>query len=415
MQRAFLFGIVGFGILLRVLYVATTPATDRAHDWDKHLHYVQYMMEHGIPPPASQGLEFYQPPAYYALAALWANAGEFLGMSDPLRTVPVLSLLFSFGLLFVALRLTQVVWKRKQWHESALFLALLTVLPGLVFFSSVINNDVLATFLSFLVCLLLFQWWAKASWQNALVLSTVLGTGIVTKGTVTLLLPIVWLCMWLRPKIVWSERVSMVLASVCIVGTFWLASMAPRLFVEDAPVVGGIEELNPGLRVPVTMEHFLFSPREVLRHPFNDPLNPVARNGMAFEYLFRSAFFGEYAFSLEWYSEVAHIILLCAIAGLLYMAYGMLRAARHPSPVSVPMFLVFFVLLCGMVAMRIVHPFSVFQDFRYIPLISVPATYFAVKGVVEAPRALRGLGFYLLWVLAACSAVFVLMLILKVG
>jgi hypothetical protein len=44
-----------------------------------HIDYVQYMFTHWSVPPAQGGWEFYQPPLYYFLSALWMQAGQLLG------------------------------------------------------------------------------------------------------------------------------------------------------------------------------------------------------------------------------------------------------------------------------------------------------------------------------------------------
>jgi hypothetical protein len=56
-------------ILLRAHYVANTVYNVRAYDWDGHIQYISYIVDHMQLPPVTLGWETTQAPLYYAIAA----------------------------------------------------------------------------------------------------------------------------------------------------------------------------------------------------------------------------------------------------------------------------------------------------------------------------------------------------------
>ena len=64
------------GLYLRFIYLAYTPYRVRGHDVIPHLDYIRYVAEHFAIPPRADGWQFYQPPLYYFLSAIWFRIGE---------------------------------------------------------------------------------------------------------------------------------------------------------------------------------------------------------------------------------------------------------------------------------------------------------------------------------------------------
>ncbi len=79
---AILLGALVIGTWLRWIYVEGTPATLRAHDFQGHMDYLGFVLEHGRIPTATQGFQGYQPPLYYFIAAPIAAQVETGGRPD---------------------------------------------------------------------------------------------------------------------------------------------------------------------------------------------------------------------------------------------------------------------------------------------------------------------------------------------
>jgi hypothetical protein len=73
------------------------------------------------------------------------------------------------------------------------------------------------------------------------------------------------------------------------------------------------------------------------------------------------------------------------------------------------MSLVFFSLLFGLVAYRVLQPYACSQDFRFVPLLLVPMLFFVLRGISAPPRWLR-YGFFPLLTLDVLCVIFLLLL-----
>ena len=74
------------GTMLRFLYVLSTTYNVRSYDWVGHVEYIRYILQNLAVPPPTGGWQFYHPPLYYTLAALWGSLGWMMG-KDPARLI----------------------------------------------------------------------------------------------------------------------------------------------------------------------------------------------------------------------------------------------------------------------------------------------------------------------------------------
>lgn len=239
-------------VLLALLYSVSTPLWE-APDEPSHYLYVEYLAAHGALPPqappqrghfyeygyVTSQYEWHQLPLYYALAAppvaaagaLWPgavtqqfppvnpefpqavrlfspDASQVLWQAPGPCTVRLLSILLGVLTLLATYRLTLAVAPGR--HTAALTATgFMAFIPQFTFITGHVTNDNLADLLA-AVCLLAFV--SLPARQRARSLRSVLGTGLlvalalVTKMSMSFLLPLGWLVLALRA---WRLRSAM--------------------------------------------------------------------------------------------------------------------------------------------------------------------------------------------------------------
>lgn len=408
-RLGWVFPVAAGGVLLRWLYLLSTLIYVRAHDWDNEIGYIRYLLEHArVPPVSAGGLEYFQPPLYFALGALWMRIGEAFGRSFETLLLDLQkgSFLLSLGTLVIAawigLRLLRA-GKRRQ--DSALFLALAASVPGVVYLTTVINNDAFAGFMSFLSFALLLAWWQGGKTRHWIAAAIVIGAGILGKNTVLPMAGVAGLCL-LAKRIPWREKfhAGSLFLVILIALTGWLYALRMQ---ENTSFIGNADLLDPALRLNHTVSHTLrFHPLQVLRHPYNSPTGAEEEKEYFLEYLFRSSFFGEYVFDAK-LATLTYLMLLFGMAGLAFTAVGLGLEKRERFMEAFPVFAALVGLLLFLFVGRLIHPFSIMQDFRYVPLLAVPLSYYAVRGTQTRFTLLNRFGTSILWMFVVLEALFI--------
>ncbi len=403
------------GVLLRLLYFEVTPFTVRSYDADGHLEYIRYMSEHRSIPLIREGWQYYQPPLYYALTAPVYALSEYLQPQPmfSMRAVQLFSLALSLLTLGVCVWISRMIFLKKEERvERLLFVAFFAVFSGVIMQSVRINNDILAQCLSFTAIALCLHFWQSGSVRSWYCLIFVLAAGILAKANVLLLLPVAFLALLFQRSHTVRERVVLGGIGLCIVLslTEWLYVL--RMFQDfNTDLVGNAGNLNGGLSIPNTLSAYTtFNPLQILRHPYNDAFGDEARRMYFLEYLYRSAFFGEFDLSRSLYRFSQWMLLLgfgvsaIALTGFLT---GLWRF-RHE---VMPLWLAFFALLAGHAFFRFLYPFSSSQDFRYSILLLVPVAYFALLQVRRCKHArLRTALLCFFWIFIVLAAMYTVML-----
>lgn len=372
--------ITAWGVLLRVLYTLATPWTVRAHDAGGHLDYVRYVAEHWSIPAAHQGFETYHPPLYYVISAFLWKMGESIGLSmgQNIFLLQGFSLLLSIALFLIAVACGRMLWppgKKEGAYAMIIFTALLATLPSLIFPSSRINNDILVQFSFFLFALFLLRWWRSPTWRRWLVLTLIVSASVLTKTNGILLIPIALLSLPFRRLLPWRVRLYFGTALLFVILLFTGWFFIPRMLAERADpragLVGNVAILtNVVENTPATL--LTFNPIEILRHPFNDPFRDEERRAYLWEFFFRSAFFGEFDFGPS-ARLLAQGILLLALLLLPFACIGCAKDFLQKKRSShIPMYVLFIVIACGVILLRVFFPFSSTGDFRYATALALP-------------------------------------------
>lgn len=371
------------GICLQIFYVSRTPYFVRAWDWDGHVQYIQYMLQHWSVPPIDQGFEFFQPPLYYFLSALWVRMGNIVGIvqgMDFIQHVQVLSvILISSSVVSTFWIARNAFSKANQKIERALLVLTVAVFPGIVFASSRINNDVLLLALSYLSFATLLHWWRTGKANFWYANCVILGIGFLTKTSMLPLFGIAGLSLLLRPH--QKVRTILMLGGVGIgivlllAGWLWFLRIA---FEEQRHVVGNLSLLNSALKDTTSPDFFTFNPLEIINRPFNLIWNESFRRSIFWENLLKSAYVGEWNHAQE-----TRLILQAALAlnllAIPLVLTGFIGDLRTSWRANAPFWLALLILPSAALANRIICPSFTCQDFRFIPLIIVPFTYFVLR------------------------------------
>ncbi|PIP65153.1 hypothetical protein COU77_00995 [Candidatus Peregrinibacteria bacterium CG10_big_fil_rev_8_21_14_0_10_49_16] len=378
------------GILLRVLYVSATPHTVRGHDTEGHIDYINHIQNEMRIPHPSDGWEFYQPPAYYALGALWQGLTELLPFplpySHPQQTLSLLLAIFTFC-LFVGIGILLFPTKR-EYISRTLFIATCATFPGIVFFSARINNDTLSLLLNTLALFFLLRFWNTHTWRVWLLLCIVLGVSLLTKTTAALMIGTVFFCLLLVPRLTRRKRFLFAIAGgtllLLLAGWFHIPRTL-QTYHTKTTLVGNIRNLNSALRLENDLENYtIFHPAKILEHPFNNPWHDDARRQYFWEYFYRSAFFGEFRFNVSPF--VLENMLALGMVLLLFLPVGLFSRPLHP---LLPLLCI---LTTGAIAVRYIHPFSSISDFRYSALLVIPVSYYILQGLQKLPHEWKTAG-----------------------
>lgn len=391
------------GVLLRAFYFAYTDFDTRAYDWDGHLEYIHFIADHWRLPLGSAGWEFHQQPLYYVVGGVMLAAMRLMNAQDLfIAAMQWLSLALSIGTLLAAGWIATMLFAAKAQHaalQRGVFLGFIAVLPGLVMFTSRVNNDVPTLFFAMLCVAFLLHWWRDGTFESWTAMSCMLALALLTKSSaLPLCVPVALAFLMKRepPKTkLLNGAVLFVLVAVVVGGAFYV-----RVLMQ------GQQELvpvwvTPGLRVRnFPAAFYTFNPWEVLMHPFNQNWIDVHRRQYFWEYLFRSAFFGEWDF--QYFRAGALVTLSAGMMLIPLWFFGFVRSLRRPKPADAILAALLAASLLALLAFRYMHPNSSNQELRYVAILTVPVAYFLARGAAAFP--VKPPALLLIAVVYACSA-----------
>lgn len=384
-------GILAVGVFLRLFYTAVTPYFMRTYDLHGHMEYISYLREHWRMPVSGAGWEFHQPPLYYALSALWLEAGQWMGRNIlPLvRDLQNAALLLSIGTFAAGLWIGRRLFRPEERAASLLYAGFLATLPGLIFLGSRISNDPLAHFLAFLAFGLLLAFWQEGGKQRWYGLCALLGAALLTKLTALPLVAAAAACLLFSPRCTPREKCRMALAGACIVIAIFGGVALVRMF-EEKGLFGN--PMNPVLSVENSPKHLLsFSPANAISLPFNNNWSDTLRRQYFWEYLLKSSFFGEWNF-IQRIGFLGSYIMLVAVLLLPYGLTGCYTEYWKKRAATLPLWLTGLLLLGILLSYRLLRAYSPNQDFRFIALIAIPAAYAVARGIESSTGILRTCG-----------------------
>lgn len=371
------------GTLLRLVYFFATPYWGRAYDWASHLYYMRFLVDHFSLPPHDLSWQTHHPPLYHVLGAAWLMIHETLGgdLSFACRGLQLFSLLLSISVLGIGLWIAAILfWSRGQRFAAILFGGVLASHPGLIAFSSRINNDVLQQLFSFLAFAFLLRWWTRGllrDWSGAVL---AMSLGLLTKMNSIVLASLALVLLLLTDQLSWKKKLSCLLIIVVFFGALTGWFFKKRVFNEGQRSFVANMEGSTDLKVANTyLEYLTFNPVGILDNPFVSSREDETRRKNLWEFLFRSSYFGEFRFD-ERLEGISAILLLLGMALVPLFLLGVWADIRYNAYATLPLLVTIALLLLSLIVLRILVPYSSAQDFRYISLLSVPLTYYVILG-----------------------------------
>ncbi len=374
---------VTLGTVLRVFYFAYVDYDMNAYDWGGHLEYMQYMADQWRLPPGDAGWEFHQQPLYYMLGGAVLTIVRALHLQDAyLDILQCISLLLSLGTLCACGWIATLLFPEDRAHAALqrfVFLGLLATLPGLIMFSSRINNDVPLFFFAALCIGFLLSWWKSGSFESWALMSMALSFALLTKSSGLPLLAMAALALLLRPDTLRTKaKNGALLAGMLLLFVGW--TFLIRVYIQDQAELVPVW-VTPGLRVKnFVAAYTTFNPWQILMHPFNHNWIDDDRRQYLWEYFFRSAFFGEWNFA-SFFGHGATVLLSAALLLIPVWAWGVLRSIWKPTRQEIVLVVLLAVSLLALTSFRFLHPNSSNQELRYIAFVTIPIAYFLARGI----------------------------------
>jgi len=387
---AVILGALLMGCWIRFVYVDSTPASIRAHDFQGHMDYLAFVLEQARIPNHDQGFQGYQPPLYYFLAAPMAAPGPHGGglIVEPLQQ---LSLWISCLTLGLGLWVGTLLYRDRP-RPLAMFSVLLAAFPGLVYGASQVTNDGLVQLLLFGAMGLLICWWQTGRDRWWIMAAAATGIGVLVKSNALLMLPIAMGMLWVKTGLGRRARLRLLGIGTGIVVALsgWL--IVVRMTVDRMySVVPNTDLLPRQLHLSTGPWDLLgFNPVRLLQHPFGNDVVHLQQAQGFWEYYFRSAFFGEWSFDPA-LLNMAWLILLLALLLVVVMGMGLWHALRHQRTVTAHIWVPLVALLGTHWVYRIVAPFTPSQDFRYTSLVLLPAAWLVLDAAARLPGPLKWL------------------------
>ncbi len=303
--------VLAGGIVLRLLVSAYLGYFNN----DNHLAVIEYVSRVWLPPHAAQFDQAYHPPLYYFLAAPLFLAGRLAAVQGLSLVLSILTL----ALIAALIRgLPGLDKKIQPWC-----LALPAFHPQFILFGLFISNDTLAIFLGALVFDQCRRAQTAPTLGNYVLLGTMLGLGLLTKGVFLVFILPLLLLLWLADrgqglsgsKI--AARLSVFLCIAVVVGCY---KYAENLVVYGNPLLSNLDfatwadEQKPtwiGLRSLVDFDIF-----KLVRHPIASAATvhsyPLMLYG-SFWYAFlpESTFRGSLIAPFDRLGSIIYLLALC--------------------------------------------------------------------------------------------------------
>ncbi len=386
------FMIILAGVLLRVFYILFTGVYDRQHDEGAfsslsdnyvnagHLGYIEYFCKFGHLPNFSpyELFSYYHPPVHHIISALFIELNLLFGVNESLafENVQVLTLAYSSLCILFSYKILKKL--DLQGKKLFLSLSLISFHPGMIYMSGSINNDMLATMLTFLCFYFSLNWLKHKTLPNLIKIALSLGFGMITKlNTAVMAFPLsaVFLYYLIQEKkagnfIKCIKNYIIFGVITASIGLSWV--LRNLIFYRT----------NPGVPV-LTEESVLYIGRFsyldifgipsdfIMRYPFHTINGEQICN--AWLILFRTSIFAEIR-----PAELNDVLMvMCRMALILTMTFGVIFALltiivelheikKGDKELGIFLFTGYVSVIITFIAFIIKYPYTCSCDFRYV-------------------------------------------------
>jgi hypothetical protein len=414
LKRWWLFTFLLVGILLRISYFSATQPWVRENDYDGHVDYIQWILDHHSLPRAGDGWEFYQPPLYYSVSAVFGWIGKAVSGTQGavIWMVQLEGLLTSIAVLAVAAWVGYWLFQKDRSKKYYfLFLALVASWPVLVQTAAKVNNDVFVQLFSILAVGFMVRFWQTGNRFIWYALSASIILGIMTKLNMVFLIPPAYLCLLFTRRLTFEQK--LVLGGVTMLAilafTEWFYVLNYIGQHTNFPI-GNSAGLNSGLLVDNGLQNFLgFHPLRYIRSEYLNPFEDLSGRQYFWEYFLKSSFFGEFGYSQSVGARyLARALNASQLFAALLIVIGFVRSlfSGEQRRKTFPLLVTLFFIIFGHLLFRYKSPYSCSEDFRYSIAAIVPMFYYILAGVQALPGILKKISMVWLWIFVVLSVVF---------
>ena len=364
---SFLFGLA---VSLRLLYFLATPAGIRAYDLNDHMDYVKHSLNTFALPAAIDGWEFYQPPLYYWIISISIHLLRLFHF--PATSLSELAMLITFviSLFTVTIGFAALVCSQSGKNSRGILLtgaALIATFPGLIMSTVRVNNDSLAIAMATTCLWCVMNWWKtdKFSWWLAGIFAFCLG--VLSKLNILTILPVIVLLPFLKKRFSPEMKIKHLATGLGLI-LFVTLSYGSVRFLNEGKSLSVLGNAKSPMRIydkqlfirKVDTSFVTFNPKAIIEFPKAHSRNDQYRRWAFLEYLFKTAFFGEFDIPP---SLLIHAKLLL-FSGMLALPLLLVQLVLINS--SLPIVLFILTGFAGVVFFRYRSLVSPSQDFRYL-------------------------------------------------
>ena len=386
------FMIILAGVLLRAFYILFSGIYDNQHDEGAysslkddhvnagHLGYIEYLCKFNHLPNFSpyELFSYYHPPLHHIISALFLKLNLLFGVSEALafENVQVLTLFYSS----LCMPISYGILKRIDGKHSFILLpmALIALHPGMIYMSGSINNDMLATMLTFLCFYFALVWMQNKTLFNLIKIALTLGFGMITKlNTAVMAFPLAAIFLYYLIKEKKAGRLLVCIRNYAVFGVITAG-------IGLSWVLRNLIFYNTSPGVPVLTEESVlyigrFSYAQIFGIPsdfvFRYPFHTINGNQICNSWLilFRTSIFAE--IRPDNLSDM--LMVLCRFALILTMTFGVIIAIatfiteikeikKGNKELGIFLFTGYTSVIITFIAFIIKYPYTCSCDFRYV-------------------------------------------------
>ncbi|MBP5246825.1 MAG: glycosyltransferase family 39 protein [Fibrobacter sp.] len=390
--------LIVIATLCHVIYTEATTYTTRTHDVDGHVGYIEYIADHHRIPANDDCWSCYHPPVYYTMMApVWAIANG-VGF-PPARAVQWATFILSFVLVATGIGVLRLLMNGPALGIASVLWAFF---PSLFLISPRIGNDQLF-FLAHVICLCASLSYMVKRKPAALVIGAIAcWAAYWTKST-----GFVTICTWLAGFVLgYFPRNRMLPKTEEWIGLLLMLGLGISILVKlwmGNALVGNAGGLNSRLLVDSDAVNFLyFDVPGFLSTVYTDAWNDEGGRQYFWNYLFKSALFGEFKIRTDTFGNWVASILNYSFFGLLIFGAVGFWKKKFDGRVLL-LWVNGGLFLLALAVLRLKYPYSCSNDFRYILPILLSFVPYVGWGIFKENASLK-------WEVCgiACSAVFVI-------
>ena len=370
-KEYFIYLIFIFGILLRTLYILKTSIYERQHDvltidskTNGHLKYI-YLLFNTHKLPTNNEWQFYHPPFYHFIGALWLKLNTLIGVDlyKALEGLQVLSITFSNLIMVISAKIISKL-KIKKLPEMLLN-TFIAANPFFILLAGCINNDCLLILMQLIVIYLLIKWYKKNNLSSTILLAISTGLCIMTKlNGIILIIPIMY--MFIKKYFEKKKNLFLLIKQFIL---FIIISMPLGLWYQIRNIIlfGNNKVPRPAKWLFIgnhsLLERFLIPYKDFFKNIYCQ----VPEDYNIFTYLIKSSVFDEYKYKG---AEIIPILLLIVntiliILSIYFIFKYIINKKRH-NAIKNMLIITWIINIISFLYFNYKYPYNCSMNFRYI-------------------------------------------------